>query len=182
MFINILSLLFAVNIVAAQGKYTIKATVEDPQKKSLQLAGTVDIQNTNSTTSIINNAFKISVNKGNYIIKITVKDYSIVKLPITITNDNIDLGTIYLQKDITVEKVDNLITLTDAALSEEETSTITSGLLQATRDVFLSRAAFDFGQAFFRVRGYDSKYSKVLINGIAMNNISDGRPQWNNWG
>lgn len=182
LFINILSLLFAVNTVAAQGKYTIKATVEDPQKKSLQLTGTVDIQNTNSTTSIINNAFKISVNKGNYIIKITVKDYSIVKLPITITNDNIDLGTIYLQKDITVEKVDNLITLTDAALSEEETRTITSGLLQATRDVFLSRAAFDFGQAFFRVRGYDSKYSKVLMNGIAMNNISDGRPQWNNWG
>ena len=59
---------------------------------------------------------------------------------------------------------------------------MTLGLLQATRDVFLNRAAFDFGQAFFRVRGYDSRNGKVLINGMPMNKFFDGRPQWNNWG
>src|SRR5690606_36126617 len=67
-------------------------------------------------------------------------------------------------------------------ISEEETVSLASGILQATRDVFLNRAAFDFGQAFFRVRGYDSENGAVLINGIPMNKLVDGRPQWNDWG
>ena len=45
------------------------------------------------------------------------------------------------------------------------------GLLQATRDVFLTKAAFDFGQAFFRVRGYDSREGQILINGLVMKQV-----------
>ena len=35
---------------------------------------------------------------------------------------------------------------------------------------------------FFRVRGYDARSGIVLINGMPMNRMSRGRPQWNNWG
>ena len=73
--------------------------------------------------------------------------------------------------------------MTENDLSDDgETLSSSTGLLQATRDIFLTRAAFDFSQAFFRVRGYDSKEGQVLINGLAMNKFFDGRPQWNNWG
>jgi hypothetical protein len=74
------------------------------------------------------------------------------------------------------------VSLTEADLFDNADLETASGLLQATRDVFLSRAAFDFSQVYFKVRGYDSNEGRVLINGIPMNRIWDGRPQWNNWG
>lgn len=119
---------------------------------------------------------------GDYIVTITFQDYRIQRIPITLDDGPVNLGTIYLDRDITFEKSDNLITLTDAELLDDEGSSNALGLLQSTRDVFLTRAAFDFGQAFFRVRGYDSQNGEVLLNGIPMNKLFDGRPQWNNWG
>src|SRR5690606_11346576 len=84
--------------------------------------------------------------------------------------------------DIATEGSENLLTLSEVDISDEESVSLASGLLQATRDMCLNRAAFDFSQAFFRVRGYDSENGTVLVNGIPMNKLLDGRPQWNNWG
>src|SRR5690606_22756085 len=57
-----------------------------------------------------------------------------------------------------------------------------AGLLQASRDVFLNAAAFDFSQTFFRPRGLESERGKVYVNGVEMNKLFNGRPQWSNWG
>ncbi|UWX54774.1 TonB-dependent receptor [Maribacter litopenaei] len=119
---------------------------------------------------------------GEYILRVSFQDYESKRIPIVLEGLDLNLGDIYLKRDISVEQQDNLITLTDAELLEDESTSNTLGLLQATRDVFLSRAAFDFGQAFFRVRGYDAQEGEVLLNGVPMNKLFDGRPQWNNWG
>ncbi|MFD0799072.1 carboxypeptidase-like regulatory domain-containing protein [Maribacter chungangensis] len=124
---------------------------------------------------------EVSLN-GAYILRIEYLDYVSKRIPIYLDGTAITLGNIYLDSDLTLDKQDNLITLTDAELLDDETNSSSLGLLQATRDIFLNRAAFDFGQAFFRVRGYDSQYGNVLLNGIPMNKLFDGRPQWNNWG
>ncbi len=120
--------------------------------------------------------------KKEAILNISRQDFVTKRIPVYVDAGGLDLGTIFLAPDLVVEQVDNLITLTDAELFDDEASTNASGLLQATRDVFLARAAFDFGQAFFRVRGYDAQYGNVMLNGMPMNKFFDGRPQWNNWG
>lgn len=121
--------------------------------------------------------------KGNYILNISAKDFVTKRLPLLLDDNDIDLSELILNRDIAVEQIDNLITLTENDLFDDEGVISSSvGLLQASRDIFLNRAAFDFGQAFFRVRGYDSREGHVLINGLPMNKFFDGRPQWNNWG
>jgi hypothetical protein len=55
-------------------------------------------------------------------------------------------------------------------------------LLQSSRDAYQQAAAFNWGQARFRMRGLDNEYGVTMINGISMNKIYDGRPQWSNWG
>ncbi len=77
---------------------------------------------------------------------------------------------------------ERIISLTEADIFDEEVISGSSDFLQASRDLFLSRVAFDFSPAFFRLRGFDSRYGQVFLNDIPMNRFYDGRPQWNNWG
>lgn len=114
---------------------------------------------------------------------VSTLDFVSKRFSLYLEGNPIDLGIIYLERDIAHEQVDNLISLTDGDLSDDfESISSSMGLLQSTRDIFLNRAAFDFGQAFFKVRGYDSSNGEVLINGVPMNKFYDGRPQWDNWG
>src|SRR5690606_29372124 len=75
------------------------------------------------------------------------------------------------------------ITLTDDELDSDDSGLDNiSGLLQSSQDVFQRTAAFEFSSSFFKVRGLDSENGSVLINGIEMNKLYDGRPQWSDWG
>ena len=128
--------------------------------------------------------FTLKIPKGfDGILNFSKKDYQTKRIPLDLVENDLAFGNIFLEKDVTQELTDNLITLTDAELLDENEADIFSGgLLQASKDIFLRRAAFDFGQAFFKVRGYDSRYSRVFLNGIPMNQLFNGRPQWSQWG
>ena len=122
---------------------------------------------------------------GDQTLTITLDDYETQRFSITIApNESIDLGTILLVFDFpSFEENSGLISLTEDDLNNDDNQAEnTAGLLQSSKDVFQKRAAFDFSQAFFRVRGYDSKNAQILMNGISMNKQFNGRPQWNNWG
>src|SRR5690554_606923 len=100
-----------------------------------------------------------------------------------VESENIDLGTVFLEEDVTAEQQLSLITLTESDLGDDNSgSETTSSLLQATRDAFQQAAAFNWGQARFRMRNLDNEYGNIFINGILMNKIYDGRPQYSNWG
>src|SRR5690606_22756975 len=43
-----------------------------------------------------------------------------------------------------------------------------SGLLQSSRDVFASAAGFNFSAARFKIRGYNSDQTAILLNGLPM--------------
>ena len=146
----------------------------------------VSIENTNLTrltnsegVFVIDNA-----TAGSQILKISSVDYETQLLPIEVTKyEKLDIGTIALEDDKEVEQQMALVTLTENDLGDDNSgSENTSGLLQASRDVFQQSAAFNWGQARFRMRGLDNEYGNILINGITMNKIIDGRPQFGNWG
>ena len=98
-------------------------------------------------------------------------------------NDNSQI-IIKLETEIFSSDVESsIISLSDFDLSDDSnTSDFASGLLSSYNDVFQSIAAYQFGPARFRQRGYDSRNNKVLMNGVEVNKIYDGRPQWSNWG
>ena len=146
----------------------------------------VTIQNTNlMQLSDSNGKFLFEkVEIGNQLIRLKTNGYKDQLLQIEITEGKIlDLGIVTLEEDITSEQQLSLVTITDNDLSDDNSgSESTAGLLQASKDVFLQAAAYNFGQARFSVRGIDNEYSNILINGVSMNRLSDGRPQYSNWG
>ena len=75
------------------------------------------------------------------------------------------------------------IMLLDSDFDESSTSVNdASTLLHSSRDVFNAIAAYNLGALRYRVRGNDSKYADVMINGILMNDPETGRPVFSNWG
>lgn len=56
------------------------------------------------------------------------------------------------------------------------------GLLTATKDVFLKTASFSWGQAWFKMRGYEAEEQMVWLNGIPMASSYDNKPDWSSWG
>jgi len=94
----------------------------------------------------------------------------------------VDLSTIILNQDLG-ETDDFTISLSEDELdADESVSSNTSGILQSSKDAFARAAAFDFSGTFFRVRGLDSENGTMLLNGIKMNKVFNGRPQWSDWG
>ena len=57
-----------------------------------------------------------------------------------------------------------------------------SSLLQGSRDIYVNTAGFNFGAARYRVRGYDSENTRVMINSIPVNDPETGRAFFSVWG
>lgn len=123
---------------------------------------------------------------GKYDVVLSAPGYEALTFILTFSTEKPqnDLGTLafFPTTDTIVEAV-GLISLTDDELDDDTAiSDNLSGLLQSSEDLFLRTVAFEFSVAFFRMRGLDSSYGKLLLNNIEMNKFSDGRPQWSNWG
>ncbi len=94
------------------------------------------------------------------------------------------LGLFAQEKDSTLNQSVEVpvITLTESELDEDMQSQNISGLLQSVQDVYVNTAGYTFGQARFRIRGYDNENFLVLMNGIVMNDAETGRAFYNYWG
>ena len=116
------------------------------------------------------------------VIYLTISGYE--KKSLEINRNNTDDFIIEMEPDLIDSDLESgIISLSDLDLSDDNNSSdFSSGLLSSYNDVFQSIAAYQFGIARFRQRGYDSRNNKVLMNGVEMNKIYDGRPQWSNWG
>ena len=184
----IFSILFILQIlfVVAQSNAGITGKVVDSKTQKPMQSVLVSIQNTN-LTQLSDSDGKFTFDKvevGNQLIRIRTNGYKDQLLQVQITEGQLlDLGTVTLEEDQTIEQQLSLVTITESDLGDDNSgSESTSGLLQSSRDVFQQAAAFNWGQARFRIRGLDNENGTTMINGVIMNKIYDGRPQWSNWG
>ena len=181
-----LLLLFQAIFVMAQNQSTVKGKVVD--SKSQSPLGSVKVMIQSNEQFVTTNSlgeFQISgISDGNQILVISVDGYNTQNFAIeVVANQTLDVGLLFLEEDITTEQQLSLVTITENDLGDDNSgSESTAGLLQSSRDAYQQAAAFNWGQARFRMRGLDNEYGVTMINGISMNKIYDGRPQWSNWG
>lgn len=183
--ISTLFVLQAVLVFAQTGTGVTGKVLDAKTQKPLQNV-VATIQNTTLTqmTDVTGKFVFNDVAAGNQLLEVKTQGYKDQLLQVEIIAGKIiDLGVVVLEEDQTEEQQQSLITITENDLGDDNSgSESTSGLLQASRDAFQQSAAFNWGQARFRIRGLDNEYGTTMINGIVMNKIYDGRPQWSNWG
>ena len=171
---------FGQSITRVSGK-VIDSKTQEPIQSVI-----VSIRNTN-LLQLTDASGKFSFNSqvfGSQLLQVSSEGYKEQILQIEIVEGgNLDIGAISLEADLTQEKMIGLITISENDLSDDNNgSENTASLLQSSKDVFLQAAAYSFSQARFSVRGSDNEYSNVMINGISMNRVGDGRPQYGDWG
>ena len=170
-YIGVVLILFGGQIVKAQQTIIKGIIVDNISGESISEA-IVEIHKTDKFTKT-NSFGEFEFNtallpSGEQVLTISKQGYMTKYFPIVIRlRDHLDLKKIELHYDTNQEQLGNTIYLSDIEL-EEEVSYSNIPLLQATRDVFLNAAAYDFGTAFFRIRGLGNENGKLLINGIEM--------------
>ena len=147
----------------------------------------VTIEETNQTTQT--NAlgafeFLLHVPLGEQVLKISKRGYITKRYPIVVNeNQTVNITDMTLELDNSGIQDLYIITLSDDELDNDISGADNiSGLLSSSLDIFQRTAAFEFSASFFKVRGLDSDNGSVLINGIELNKLYNGRPQWSNWG
>lgn len=173
----------------AQNAFTIRGTIQDAEtKRPLEGAYiTFDGTDRQGISDSQGNFVIFNVPSGNYIMSVGLTNYVPVSLNVKVQNANLDLGIVQLlaqpdQTAIIKEDFIPTISLSDEDLDQLTSNQNISGVLTASRDVFVSAAAFTFGPARFRIRGLDSENTLVFLNGIPVNKLENGRVFWNAWG
>ncbi|MFP9115008.1 carboxypeptidase-like regulatory domain-containing protein [Flavobacterium sp. RHBU_3] len=184
----VLSLLFMMQFVCAwaQQSASVQGKVVDAktQKPLQNVVATIEATGQTALTNAEGVFVFNDLAPESHVLTVTTAGY----VPQTFTVEAVagkplDLGVVSLELDITSEQQLGLITITDNDLGDDNSgSENTAGLLQASRDTYQQAAAFNWGQARFRIRGLDNQYGNTMINGVMMNKIYDGRPNWSNWG
>lgn len=166
------------------GQVKVEGTVIDAlSKKPLQ---GVKVRLNATAREVISNSkgkYALQAPEGEHLLVFSLSGYENVEQLISLEGkEPYEVGEVFLSPDVQQE-TEQLAVITENELEDDESgSDAMSGLLQSSQDVFMRRSAFDFSSVFFKPRGYDSKDITVLINGIPMNRLENGRAQWANWG
>lgn len=119
---------------------------------------------------------------GTYQLQAVVNGDTVAISSVTVDQDIVNLGEVSV-KSGGVPILGELAIIDFAEISgfESENDNF-SGLLSASQDVISNAAAFNLSFARFRIRGYFNEDTDLLLNGMPMNDLDDGRILWNAWG
>jgi len=175
------------SVFSAFAQTTIKGSVKDAVTNEAIPDVTITIEETSQTTktdALGEFSFTRNVPLGEQVLNVSKTGYITERYPIVVNEGStVNITDMILRIDVSDSADLFTITLSDDELNDDTSGADNiSGLLQSSQDVFLRTAAFEFSSSFFRVRGLDSENGKLLINGVEMNKMFDGRPQWSNWG
>jgi len=128
-------------------------------------------------------SFTVPVSEGNQMLFINMPDYEQAIVSVTVTSGGTSDAGVVALPEMAGFMMDMGSVGTMEGFSEDgfETQSI-QGILSASADIFMSTAAYTFGQVMYRSRGYESNYQNVSLNGFVVNDIESGAPYWSNWG
>ncbi|MCU4176940.1 carboxypeptidase regulatory-like domain-containing protein [Carboxylicivirga sp. N1Y90] len=181
--ISLLLGLLLITITGSAQEAVISGLIKDAESNQL-IEGVSVSASDKTTTSNSDGYFSIELKGGEtYEIAFSKEGFrSFTMMVSTDPDSQIEIGPIFLVNLSTGSQEVPTITITESGSDNSLESQTIHGLLSSSRDVFVSAAAYTFGPARFRIRGYESELQSVMINGFIMNEVESGRPYWSNWG
>jgi iron complex outermembrane receptor protein len=189
----IMLILFSASITLPQG--VVKGVVVDGNNGEPLIAATIRVEGTTiGTAASLDGTFTLRVPLGKQKITISFIGYAEVVKDVDV-KDVVDLGKIILLSDaIGLEEIMVVSSIardrqTPVAVSTIKAEVIIEKLgtqefpeiLKSTPSVYATKSSGGYGDGRINLRGFDSNNIGVLINGVPVNDMENGRVYWSNW-
>jgi outer membrane cobalamin receptor len=161
------------------------------------LAGTLITNTTTGDVAISANdgTFRIRRGAGPQALTVTFLGYQNLEVAVEATRSN--LGDISLEADAI--SVADVVVMAGIVTKDRQTPVAISNvtrpqiemrlsnqefpeILKSTPSVYVTKQGGGYGESRINMRGFDSNNIGVLINGVPINDMNNGRVFWSNWG
>lgn len=119
-----------------------------------------------------------NLSAGEYTLLFETPEFEPLTLPVRVDKTVRELRVVMVPER-TVMVDDAIFAEFDTETAEDAQSLPSS--LSASKDIFNNIASYQFSEMRFNVRGYDSQYSDVYLNGIQLNDAMTGYTPWSLW-
>lgn len=186
----IFSVLMLVSLIGAQAQTTVSGRVVDSETGEPLIGATVLEKGTsNGVIADMTGSFSISVNSG------ATLEISYVGFLTMDVSASDDLSRIQLEADavglaevqvIASFAIDRKTPVAVSRITQAEIETKIGSqefpeILKSTPGVYATKQGGGFGDGRINVRGFNSENVAVMINGIPVNDMENGRIFWSNW-
>ena len=186
------AILFVSTTVLGQTKIT--GTVVDESNQSLPGASILEKGTMNGTETDFDGKFSLNTTSNSGILVVSFIGYKTVEVSFSSTKSNV--GAIQLEEGgSTLDEI--IITSTSFAIDRKTpvaVSTIKAAdierklgtqefpeVLKSTPGVYATKSGGGFGDGRINLRGFNSENVAVMINGVPVNDMENGRVYWSNW-
>ncbi|WP_321348045.1 TonB-dependent receptor [uncultured Draconibacterium sp.] len=176
---------------------TIKGVVVDAETNEALIGASVVLDGTTTgTVTDIDGTFSLSVKSGDQKIIISYIGYTAKELNVSLSSGQTkDLGEIVMESDAV--GINEVMVLASVAISRETPVAVSNipaemiqtklgtqefpEILKSTPGVYATKSGGGFGDGRVNLRGFESENVAVMINGIPVNDMENGRVYWSNW-
>ncbi len=194
---NFKNLLFVVMLFVSAtvlGQTKITGTVVDESNQSLPGASILEKGTMNGTETDFDGKFSLTTTSNSGVLVVSFIGYKTVELSFSSTKSNV--GTIQLEEGGSI--LDEIIITSTSFAIDRKTpvavSTIKAAdierklgtqefpeVLKSTPGVYATKSGGGFGDGRINLRGFNSENVAVMINGVPVNDMENGRVYWSNW-
>jgi outer membrane cobalamin receptor len=194
---NFKNLLFVVMLFVSAtvlGQTKITGTVVDESNQSLPGASILEKGTMNGTETDFDGKFSLNTTSNSGVLVVSFIGYKTVELSFSSTKSNV--GTIQLEEGGSI--LDEIIITSTSFAIDRKTpvavSTIKAAdierklgtqefpeVLKSTPGVYATKSGGGFGDGRINLRGFNSENVAVMINGVPVNDMENGRVYWSNW-
>jgi outer membrane cobalamin receptor len=175
----------------------VSGQISDQETGEALIGASVVIQGTSTgAVTDINGAFSIAnLENGNYTLLVNYVGYgsitqevevqgSVVTLdPIVLASSSIGLNEVMVIASMAIDRKTPVAvsTIKAAEIESKIGSQEFPEILKSTPGVYATKTGGGFGDGRINIRGFDSENVAVLINGVPVNDMENGRVYWSNW-
>ena len=142
---------------------------------------TVDATGQSTTTDDNGHFVFESLPQGDYRLTFTAPDFETLEVMVRVEQNMRDLHNVIIVPSFTGEIIDDSVFAEfDNDSSASDTQALPSSL-NSSKDIYNNIASYRFSEMRFNVRGYDSMYQDVYLNGIRFNDAITGYGPWSLW-
>jgi hypothetical protein len=175
----------------------VKGIAWDGDMKEAMVGANVVVKGTmNGVTTNFDGSFELSVPAGDAVIEFSFMGYKTEEVPVTVKDggtvsmgritmesDAVGLQEIQLVADVAIARKTPVAVSTVSAqkIQQELGSQEFPEIMKTTPGVYATKQGGGIGDSRINIRGFSQENIAVMINGIPVNDMENGKVYWSNW-